>query len=265
MGGIPLSIIVALDVETFEEAEHIVQSLSDAVDYFKVHTLFLRYGKQIIDMIRSHGCSIFLDLKFHDIPNTVRSHAKRAALLGVDIISVHCSGGIEMLRSAVSGVQEADIEGAKPKVIGISVLTSLDNSDLRHMNIGKQVEDQVRDLAILGKKAGLDGVVCSPHEISIVRDACGEDFILVVPGIRPVQMGDVKNLQANASGGFSSTRKSQHSDFLCDQKRTMTPKKAMDLGATHLVIGRPIIKADDPKKAAEEIMESIVESSKKIE
>lgn len=173
------------------------------------------------------GASIFLDLKYHDIPNTVAGAVRAASALGVDYLNVHAAGGLEMMRAA------KDACAPTTKLIAVTVLTSLDDDNLRAVGVATPAADQVERLALLTKEAGLDGVVCSAHEIARLRSVCGPDFALMVPGIRPVgaDMGD--------------------------QKRVMTPPDAMAAGATHLVIGRPISQADNPAAAAQDIMASL--------
>ncbi len=173
------------------------------------------------------GASIFLDLKYHDIPNTVAGAVRAASALGVDYLNVHAAGGLEMMRAA----KDACAPGTK--LLAVTVLTSLDDANLRSVGQSTPAADQVKRLALLTQEAGLDGVVCSSHEIKVLRDSCGPDFILMVPGIRP----------AGADVG--------------DQKRIMTPADAMGQGATHLVIGRPITQAPDPAQAAKAIGESL--------
>jgi orotidine-5'-phosphate decarboxylase len=178
-------------------------------------------------MASAPGASIFLDLKYHDIPNTVAGAVRAASALGVDYLNVHAAGGLEMMRAA------KDACAPTTKLIAVTVLTSLDDDNLRSVGQATPAADQVERLALLTKEAGLDGVVCSAHEIARLRAACGPDFALMVPGIRP----------AGADIG--------------DQKRVMAPPDALAAGATHLVIGRPITQATDPAAAAASIMESL--------
>ncbi len=173
------------------------------------------------------GASIFLDLKYHDIPNTVAGAVRAASALGVDYLNVHAAGGLEMLRAAKAACAPAT------KLIAVTVLTSLDDDNLRSVGQATPAADQVKRLALLTREAGLDGVVCSAHEIELLRAACGADFALMVPGIRP----------AGADVG--------------DQKRIMTPPDAIKAGATHLVIGRPITQAADPARTARDIAETV--------
>jgi orotidine-5'-phosphate decarboxylase len=177
------------------------------------------------------AAKLFLDLKLHDIPNTVAGAVRSVAPLGAALLTVHCGGGAAMLRAAAGAAAEA---GGKTTIIGVTVLTSLAEADLGTIGQQGPIADQARRLAVLAKSSGLDGVVCSPHEIAALRAECGDGFLLVVPGIRP----------AWAAAG--------------DQKRVMTPAEAARLGADYLVIGRPITAADDPAAAARRIAAEVV-------
>jgi len=174
------------------------------------------------------GLPIFLDLKFHDIPNTVANAVKAAVNLGVSMITVHTAGGGAMMEAAVEAAkhQATLLEKLPPIILGVTVLTSFDQSSLDEIGVNNKVEDQVKTLALLAKKSGLDGVICSPHEIELVRLECGADFKLVVPGIRSA------------------------SDLKHDQKRVMSAAEAIKAGADFIVIGRPITKAENPRMAA---------------
>lgn len=216
---------VALDVPSGEEAVELSRVLRPHVGGFKVGLeLFTAAGPQIVEQIGARD--VFLDLKFHDIPNTAAGAARSAARLGVQIFDVHCLGGLEMMRAAADAAREID---AQTKIIGITVLTSHDRASLARIGLDEEPESAVRRLALLAREAGLDGVVCSPREIGAVRAECGADFLLVTPGIRP----------AGADAG--------------DQKRTLTPREAIEAGANWLVIGRPITAAPDPAAAARAI------------
>jgi orotidine-5'-phosphate decarboxylase len=229
-------IIVALDVPSFKEAQNLITTLDDTIEYYKVGSqLFTAVGPAIIDFLKSFGKKVFLDLKYHDIPNTVANSVAVAANLGVDIVDLHTLGGFEMMEAAVKALWGLEQE-ERPKLIGVTVLTSLNEADLSAI-FGKSngdMDEEITKLATLAKDAGLDGVVASPNEIRIIKESCDEDFLVITPGIRP--------------------EKYSISD---DQKRSMTPKEAADAGADFLVIGRPIIKAEDPPQAAEEIKNSI--------
>ncbi|OLC53667.1 MAG: orotidine 5'-phosphate decarboxylase [Acidobacteria bacterium 13_1_40CM_4_69_4] len=226
-------LIVALDVGSRDSALSLVAALRPKVQRFKVGMeLFTTCGPPLVREILEKGGQVFLDLKFHDIPNTVARAAVAAARLGVGMFTVHLSGGSMMARRAVDEL-EAHCQVyrvPRPKVLGVTVLTSLSADDLEQIGVGRSVEDQVVALAELGKGAGLDGVVCSPREARIIREACGRDLLIVTPGIRP-------------DGSEQD-----------DQARTLTPKVALEAGADYLVVGRPIVKAADPLEAAETIL-----------
>jgi orotidine-5'-phosphate decarboxylase len=181
--------------------------------------------------VRATGVGFFLDLKLHDIPNTVAGGIRAVVDLAPTFVTIHASGGREMMKAAVEEAcsQAAKLNVARPKLLGVTVLTSLDRSDLESTGVNADPSEQVLRLAALAHESGLDGVICSPHEIAALRKQCGPDFVLMVPGIRPV--GSAAN----------------------DQKRAMTPRQAVDLGATNLVVGRPIYQAQDPRAAAEAI------------
>ena len=181
--------------------------------------------------VRATGVGFFLDLKLHDIPNTAAGGIRAVIELAPTFITIHASGGRAMMKAAVeeAGAQAAKHNVARPKLLGVTVLTSLDRSDLEATGVNADPSDQVLRLAALAREAGLDGVICSPLEIAALRKQCGPDFVLMVPGIRPV----------------GSTAD--------DQKRAMTPRQSVDLGATNLVVGRPICQAADPRAAAEAI------------
>jgi orotidine-5'-phosphate decarboxylase len=221
-------LIVALDVDTIDKAEVVINTLYPAVKIFKVGpVLFTAYGPRAIDLIRKKGAEVFLDLKYHDIPNTVAHAVRQAARLGIGMLTLHISGGEEMLRAAVLAAQEETqaLSIKKPLLLGITVLTS-DSSK------GNTLET-VLERAKLARKSGLDGVVCSVGEAAAVRKACGEDFIIVTPGIR-------------LAGSKTD-----------DQKRIATPEDAKKAGANFIVVGRPILEAQDPLKAAEGIIKSL--------
>lgn len=179
--------------------------------------------------------SLFIDLKYHDIPNTVAGALRSIARLAPDFVNVHASGGSDMMKAGLDALrEESSRRGIKtPKLLAVTVLTSMDDAAVQSVGWSLPIADQVERLALLAKDCGLDGVVCSPLEIDLVRKACGPGFVTMVPGIRP----------ASADAG--------------DQKRVLTPKQAVDAGATHLVIGRPITQAADPAKAAAEIIATL--------
>ncbi len=229
-------LIVALDVSTLEEAKKLVQTLSPLVNIFKVgKELFTAAGPDVVRMLNRQKMKVFLDLKYHDIPNTVAATCREAVKLGVFMLNVHTTGGERMLKEAAASI-EAKPGLPKPLLIGVTVLTSLSQEDLKAVGISKDLKTQVADLALLAKKCGLQGVVASAQEIDLIREKCGKDFVLVVPGVRPVWA------QAN------------------DQKRSLTPKEAIEKGADFIVVGRPITHAEHPLEAAQKIIEEISES-----
>lgn len=230
-------LIVALDVETAREAFNLFCALRDIVGMFKIGSqLFTSEGPGIVrDIVRAGG-RVFLDLKYHDIPNTVAAAGVEAARLGVSIFNVHAAGGSEMMRRAASAVAEvSEREGiARPLIIGVTVLTSADDSTLAEAGFSSNTEEQVRRMARLASKSGLDGVVASTHEVKLVREAVErQDFVIVTPGVRPAGRA--------------------HDD----QRRVMTPSEAMRAGADYLVVGRAILKANDPACAADEIIKEM--------
>ncbi len=229
-------IIFAMDVGHFGDAQHFVRLLKDRVGMFKVgKQLFTHAGPKVVDMIQQKGQRTFLDLKFHDIPNTVAKASEEATKLNVRMFNVHAMGGLEMMTAAVKAARKTakELGVQKPSVLAVTVLTSLDRQALKELGIQSGVDKQVARLAQLAKKGGLDGVVASPQEIQLIRKTCGKDFVIVTPGVRPA--GSAKD----------------------DQKRVMTPREAIEAGADYLVVGRPIQNAKDPVAAAEGIVEEI--------
>lgn len=229
-------IIVAIDVDGSDKALELVKRLKADVAYFKVgKQLFTSAGPEIVRKIKSEGAGLFLDLKFHDIPNTVAAASIEAVRLGVDMFNVHALGGYEMMAKSADAVRgEAERLGTKkPVFIAVTVLTSMSDEGLQEAGILTPVADEVRRLALLAKRAGMDGVVASPREIKLIKEACGDDFIVVTPGVRT---------------SLSSSD---------DQVRVMTPGEAVKAGADYLVIGRPITKAADPVAAAKAIAEDM--------
>lgn len=221
------SVLVALDVPSRERAIELAQKLEPHVGGFKIGLeLFCASGPSIVEQIGPK--KVFLDLKFHDIPNTVGSACRVAAKMGVKIFNVHCLGGLDMMRAAVDATREVD---PNVHLIGVTVLTSHDADSLARLGLSESPREAVLRLAELAREAGLDGVVCSPREILPVRARCGDDFLLVTPGIRP-----------------------QNSD-LGDQKRTLSPREALQAGANYLVVGRPITGASDPVAAAKRLFD----------
>jgi len=226
------NIIIALDVNTLKEEERLLNILSPHVQIFKIGMeLFYSCGLKAIELVKKYDRDIFLDLKFHDIPNTVYAASKTAVRFEVFMFNVHASGGIGMMQKAVEGAEEESgkLGISRPKILGVTVLTSMDSEALKKIGINKLPEEQVLNLARLAKDAGLDGVVASPEEINAIRKAMGKDFLIVTPGVRP---------EGSDSG---------------DQKRVATPKEAFQRGADYIVIGRPVTKAKDPVKVLESI------------
>ena len=229
-------IILALDVDELKRARELVSLLKSDAGIFKIgKQLFTRYGPQAITMVHDLGGEVFLDLKFHDIPNTVAKAAEEAVRHGVFMFNVHASGGFEMMQQAMSAVQAkaAALKQRKPLVLAVTVLTSLSAADLSALGINGTVAEQVVRLARLARSAGLDGVVASPHEIEMIKEECGRDFLVVTPGVRPA---------ASAAG---------------DQKRVLTPGEAIRGGADYIVVGRPVTSAPDPLKAVQDIIKEI--------
>ncbi len=229
-------LIAALDFHTKEEALNLVDKLGDSVVFYKVGMeLFYAVGACIIEELKKRNKKVFLDLKLHDIPNTVAQGLCSLLAQGVDIVNVHASGGYTMMKTAADAVRaEADkLKIKAPKIIAVTILTSINEEDWQSLGQSVPIKEQVVRLAKLAKKAGLDGVVASPQEAKAIRQVCGENFLIITPGVRPV--------------GAS----------LDDQSRIATPANALNNGATHLVIGRPIRAAQDPIKAAENILKEM--------
>lgn len=229
-------IILALDVPEIESARSLIKELAPVVGAFKVgKELFVAAGPELVREIRATGASVFLDLKFHDIPNTVAKAVASAVRLDVQMLTIHTSGGHEMMEAAEEAAQKTALQTGReaPLVLGVTVLTSMDNENLAEIGVEPNVGHQVERLAALAARSGLRGLVCSPLEIAALRQIIPPEMQLVTPGIRP-------------GGGGGD-----------DQKRTLSPKEAMDAGASWLVIGRPIYQAANPRKAAEEILASL--------
>ena len=237
-------IIVALDVDSPERALALADQLRGAVGAVKVGSqLFTAAGPDIVRRLTERGHRVFLDLKYHDIPNTVAGAAAAAAKLGAWMIDVHASGGLAMMKAARESARaSAEAVGVTPPlVIAITVLTSFDQNTIASVGIQRPIVDQVEALAWLAQEAGLDGVVASPHEVARLRSARGDRFVLVTPGIR-------------ASAPDEASRKRD------DQARTMTAGAAIAAGASFIVVGRPIIAAPDPLAAAEALAKSLESS-----
>jgi orotidine-5'-phosphate decarboxylase len=231
-------ICVALDVSTLSEAKDLAKRLSPWVGIFKIGSqLFTSEGPRIVEAIQNAGGEVFLDLKYHDIPNTVMQASIVAAKMGVFMFNIHALGGSRMMRTVAERiVEEADKTSTrKPILLGITILTSMSAEELRSdLRIDIPIDEYVCHLARLAKGAGLDGVVCSPKELAIIRNACGSDFVLVAPGIRPA---------------WVTTNN--------DQIRITTPRQAITDGADYIVVGRPITHAESPEIAAERILQEI--------
>ncbi len=224
-------IIVALDYADAKSALALVNQLDPSLCKLKIgKELFTATGPKLVETMINKGFKLFLDLKFHDIPNTVAKACTAASSLGVWMLNVHASGGLTMMQAAREGVDKSN---QKPYLIAVTVLTSMNQEIFNQLGIHKTIAEQVLDLANLTKKGGLDGVVCSAMETQMLRQKLGTDFCLVTPGIRP----------ANASHD--------------DQSRVVTPQDALNVGANYLVIGRPITQAEDPLRALENIISSI--------
>jgi orotidine-5'-phosphate decarboxylase len=222
----PTQLIVALDVPTLAAARSLVRALKGAVKIFKVGSeLFTAAGPDAVKMVRQQGGQVFLDLKFHDIPNTVSRAVESATRLGVSMLTVHTSGGEEMLRAAVAASRAAGKRHA-PLVLGVTVLTSMNQSALAGIGVERAMEGQVELLARLAQKSGLGGLVCSPLELKRLRAVVGNEMKIVTPGIRPL----------TAAAG--------------DQSRIATPAEAARAGADYIVVGRPITEAKDPRSVA---------------
>ena len=229
-------IIFALDVEHFTEAQRWVNILKDQVGIFKVgKQLFTHAGPKVVDMIRKKNQRVFLDLKFHDIPNTVAKAGEEATKLEVTMFNLHALGGLEMMKKTVEASRNAakSLGIPKPLVLAVTILTSMDDDVMKEVGIQGPILEEVGRLASLSMKAGVDGVVASPQEIGIIRERCGKNFLVVTPGIR-----------------LPSEKKD-------DQRRTLSPQEAISAGADYLVIGRPIKEAKDPIEAVQKIIEDI--------
>ena len=234
-------LIVALDVSTMDAMKSIVSSLGDSVSFYKVGMeLFYAEGDQTVRYLQDQGKHVFLDLKLHDIPNTVAHGVSSLTRLGANLITIHGQGGPIMMKAAAQAARESaeQLGIERPKLLAITVLTSFD--DEAWTSIGGQlpISDQVIRLAKLAKESGMDGVVCSALEAKMIREACGPNFLIVTPGIRP---------------SFASTN---------DQKRIATPASALADGASRLVIGRPITQAANPQEAVRLIIEEMESLSK---
>jgi orotidine-5'-phosphate decarboxylase len=233
-------IILALDVSDYDEAVDIVRRFREHVDIFKVGSeLFTSVGPRIVKQVHLMGKKVFLDLKFHDIPNTVSKAVLAAAGLGVSIVNVHTLGGLEMMKTAADAMREFTLKHniERPRLIGVTVLTSIDQKTLRdELGVELRMSAEVKHLAGLAQQAGLDGVVAAPGDVEMIRSRYGMDFLIITPGIRPTWAAED------------------------DQKRTMTPAKAVSLGSDYLVIGRSILAQPDPLAALRKVQEEIAKA-----
>jgi orotidine-5'-phosphate decarboxylase len=235
-------LLVALDVESGARALELATTLRGSVDGVKLGSrLFTLEGPALVRRLTDEGARVFLDLKFHDIPNTVAQAVEAAVVTGAWMINVHASGGVPMMQAAAKAAAEAATRSSRPKplVIGVTVLTSMDEETLRAAGVERPLFDHVIALARMAQHAGLDGVVASPQETAAIRAACGPNFAIVTPGIRGASAGVEKN----------------------DQTRTMGPAEAVRAGASYLVVGRPIIGAADPRSAAQSIVNEMKAAS----
>lgn len=235
-------VFVALDVESLEEAGRLLDRLEDAVSGVKIGSqLFTSAGPAAVELAHKRGHRVFLDLKFHDIPNTVTGAVRSAARLGVYMLNVHASGGAQMMRAAAESAAQAarDFGVARPICLGVTVLTSLDRRALEaEVGVTASIDGHVLRLADAARQAGLDGCVASPQEIRRIRLALGARFAIVTPGIRPASTATAD-----------------------DQKRVATPRAAIEAGADYLVVGRPITAAPDPRAAAAAIIAELAKGA----
>lgn len=234
------SLIVALDFDSLNSAVKFAKQVSDLVGMFKIGSqLFTAAGPTAVREVAALGPGVFLDLKFHDIPNTVAGAVLScAAMAGVQLLNVHALGGSAMLHAAAQAISAGQPMGAdRPRLLAVTILTSMDHKAIREVGISGPPKDRVLKLAKVAKGAGVDGVVASVQEARAIRKACGRDFLIVTPGVRPKE-------------GVSAAGKD-------DQARTATPTDAIKAGADFLVVGRPILAAPDPRAAAQAIVEEI--------
>ncbi len=230
-------LVIALDLDNDREALALVDELRDAVGMFKVgHQLFTAYGPDIVRRITGKGARVFLDLKYHDIPNTVASASAEAVKLGVSIFNVHALGGLDMMKAAVAAAHAAADKQdlPRPLVLAVTILTSMDEGALRRdLKINRSLRREVAHLAELAQRAGMSGVVASPQEITMLRKAVRGPFVILTPGVRPAWSGKD------------------------DQKRVMTPGEAIASGADYIVVGRPVLNAADRRAAVEMIVREL--------
>ncbi len=231
-------IIFALDVASLDEARKFVRLLKNRTGFFKVGLeLFTAFGKDAVRAVQEEGGRIFLDLKFHDIPNTVSRAAEEAVKLGVDMLNLHAAGGLEMMRETAERCRKLAEKLTRPKpiLLAVTILTSLDERNLKEVGLVGPITQRVVALAELAKQAGIDGVVASPQEIVPIRQKCGPQFVIVTPGIRPAFVEAGKD----------------------DQKRVLTAREAISAGADYIVVGRPVRLAPDPAAAMDKVIAEI--------
>ena len=234
------SLIVALDFDSLASALKFAKNIADLVGLFKIgNQLFTAAGPEAVRQVAQLGPGIFLDLKYHDIPNTVAGAVLAAAALpGVELVNVHALGGAAMMQAAVQAISAGVPMGEdRPRLLAVTVLTSMDHKSMREVGIGGLPQSRVLQLAKLAKKSGVDGVVASVREAKAIRKACGREFLIVTPGVRSKDQGSV--------------------DEKDDQARTATPQEAIRAGADFLVVGRPVLAAADPRAAAAQIVEEM--------
>jgi orotidine-5'-phosphate decarboxylase len=258
-------ILVALDVPSAAEADRQAATLAGAVGGLKIgSTLFVAEGPALVRRYVEQGHRIFLDLKFHDIPHQVTGAVRSAAALNVWMLTIHTAGGADMMRAAADAARDASAKlgTTPPLVIGVTVLTSLDQPALAQVGVAQPLAEQVERLAVLALEAGIDGVVSSPQEAARLRALCGPDFLLVTPGIRQGSAAGIPGISGGSTAGMrqpasidqpipgipqGSPPGSVRAD---DQARTLTAREAVAAGASYLVVGRPILAAPDPRAAA---------------
>lgn len=236
-------LIVAADLDSEAGLENLLAALERRPVWIKLGLEALSsFGFEIIERVRERGIKVFADVKFHDIPNTVGAASRVLARTGAELFNVHCSGGAAMCEAArvESEGESVRLGLPRPLVIGVTVLTSLSGGDLKAVGISGSPEEAAVRLAVLGKSGGLDGVVCSVHEVDAIKDACGRDFIAVCPGIRP----------AGTEAG--------------DQKRSATPTEAVKRGADFIVVGRPITRAESPAAACDTILAELASAGERV-
>jgi orotidine-5'-phosphate decarboxylase len=245
-------LIVSLDLTDLKSIKNIIKRLKGLVRFYKIGAIpFTYFGPEIVKLLKGDGYNIMLDLKYHDIPNTVARACEGAVEMGVDFLTLHTSGGFMMLEEAVKATSlisdNKNIE--KTKLLGITVLTSIDEAYFQDLfgEVKRTIDEQVVFLARLAQSAGLDGVVASPKETSIIRQECGKDLLIVTPGIRP-----------------APTEIGENAITADDQARTMTPKQAIKAGADYIVVGRPIVKASNPQEAVKKIIKEIEDGYREI-